>query len=78
MLNSKIKITFCYILFEFFKIGPTPLFLFYNTPTMHMESIVHNGIAMITYILAGFEPGPSVPEVDAMSDVPRRRGEGTK
>jgi hypothetical protein len=37
-----------------------PLFLFFNTQTMHIESIVHNSIEMISlkpYTLAGFEPG---------------------
>jgi hypothetical protein len=30
----------------------------------------------LTYRLAGFEPGPSVPEVVAMSTAPRRQGIG--
>jgi hypothetical protein len=38
---------------------------------------VHNCIArtsLKTYTLAGFEPGSSVPEADAMSTAPRHQG----
>jgi hypothetical protein len=43
-----------------------PLFLFLNTQTMHIESIVHNRIVM-----------SSVPKADAiaMSTAPRRQGD---
>jgi hypothetical protein len=50
-----------------------PLFLFFNTQTMHFKSILHNSIAMTpykTFTLVGFEPRSSVPEATA----PRRRG----
>jgi hypothetical protein len=48
-----------------------------NTQTTHIKSIEHNGIATIPvkpWILAGFEPGSSDPEADAMSSAPRRQG----
>jgi hypothetical protein len=57
-----------------------PLFLFFST---HKQCILsrlcskHNSNAMIpkkTYTLAGFEPGSSVPDVDAMPTAPHRHG----
>jgi hypothetical protein len=43
---------------------------------MHITSIVHNSIAVTSlkpYTLAGFEPGCSVPEADAVSTAPPRQ-----
>jgi hypothetical protein len=54
-----------------------PLFILFNTQTMHIKSKTHNSIAMFflkPYTLAGFEPGPAVSEADAMSTAPRRQG----
>jgi hypothetical protein len=48
-----------------------------NTQTMHIKSIMHSSIAMISLkpnTLAGFEPRPSVLEADAMPTAPRRQG----
>jgi hypothetical protein len=45
--------------------------IFFNIQTKNIKSIVHNSIVKIslkTYTLAGFEPGPSVPEADARCD----------
>jgi hypothetical protein len=43
---------------------------------MHIKSIVHKSIAMNSlkkhYFLAGFKPGSSGPEANAMSTAPRR------
>jgi hypothetical protein len=54
--------------------GPLPSFLKYvNTQTLHMK----NSIAVFPCkpdTLAGFEPGSSVPDSDAMSTAPRRQG----
>jgi hypothetical protein len=46
--------------------------------TLHIKSITHTQqdcyvVPKKLYTLAGFEPGPSVPEVDAMATAPRRR-----
>jgi hypothetical protein len=54
-----------------------PLFIYFNTQTMHIKSKTHNSIAMFflkPYTLAGFEPGSAVSEADAMSTAPRRQG----
>jgi hypothetical protein len=48
-----------------------------NTQTMHIKSIMHNILVMISknlYTLAEFEPGSCVPEADAMSTEARRLG----
>jgi hypothetical protein len=51
-----------------------PLFLFI-TQTIHIKSITHNSIAMISLkTLAWFEPGSSVPMADAMSTAIRSQG----
>jgi hypothetical protein len=45
-----------------------------STQVMLIKSITHNSIAMFSlkpYTLAGFEPGSSVPEADAMSRAAR-------
>jgi hypothetical protein len=50
-----------------------PLFLFFNTQTMH----IHTALLWFPkkpYTLAGFEPGSFIPEVNAMSTAPRRQG----
>jgi hypothetical protein len=56
----------------FYIFEPMPLFLFFNTQTMHIKSKVHNSIATTSpqkpYALAGFEPGPSVPEANGDVD----------
>jgi hypothetical protein len=45
------------------------------TQTMHSKSNINNGIAMFSLKNpAGFEPGPSVPEADAISIAPPRPG----
>jgi hypothetical protein len=44
-----------------------------NTQTMHFESIILM-FSKKTSTLAGFEPGSSVPEVDAMSTAPSNQG----
>jgi hypothetical protein len=52
---------------------PLNLFLKVNTQTMHIKSILYNSIDMFPKkpnTLAGFEPGSSVPEADAMSTPP--------
>jgi hypothetical protein len=50
----------------------------FNTQTMHINSIMHNSIAMfpknIMWTLAGFEPGCSVPGANAMTNMSRRQG----
>jgi hypothetical protein len=53
-----------------------PLFLFFNTQTMHVQSIVHNSIATydfpknLLHNLAGFEPRSFASEADTMSTAP--------
>jgi hypothetical protein len=50
-----------------------PLFLFFNTQTMHIKSKTHNSIARFflkPYTLAEFEPGSAVSEAAAMSTAP--------
>jgi hypothetical protein len=52
------------------------VFLFFNTQKCKLQLFLHSSIAMFPlqpYTLAGFEPGSSVPEADAMSTAPRRR-----
>jgi hypothetical protein len=48
-----------------------PLHIFQvNKQTVHIKSIIHSSIAMIfqkKYTQAGFEPGSSVPEAEAVS-----------
>jgi hypothetical protein len=66
----------------FFLIWPLYLFLPPTYKTMHIKIVVNNSIAMI-YLkkrssLAGFEPGSSDPETDAMSTAPRRPGQMKK
>jgi hypothetical protein len=39
--------------------GPMPLFLFFNTQTMHISSKAYKCIAMFMQTLMGFEPGPA-------------------
>jgi hypothetical protein len=51
-----------------------PLFLFFNTQTMHIKSIVHNSIDKKPYTLAEFEPGSAGSEANAVSTSPRRQG----
>jgi hypothetical protein len=53
-----------------------PSFHFFNTQTVHSKSVVHNSIQQLPqkpYTLAGFEPGPSFLEADAMSTASRRQ-----
>jgi hypothetical protein len=48
-----------------------------NTQAMHFKSISQNSTVMFPkkpYTPAGFEPGSSVPMVDAMSTAARRQG----
>jgi hypothetical protein len=53
---------------------PMPLFLMYaNTQTMHVKPTEQKSIAIFSYTLAGFEPGSSVPEAEAMSTAPHRQ-----
>jgi hypothetical protein len=57
---------------RFFKniFGPKPLLHFFYTQTMHIKPIKFNSYDISPYkpyTLAGFEPGSSVPEADAMS-----------
>jgi hypothetical protein len=52
-----------------------PLFRFLNTQAKHIKSIELNSNAAFSLkTLAGFEPGSSEREADAMSTVPRRQG----
>jgi hypothetical protein len=54
-----------------------PLLLFFNTQTMQIMSHTTELLRFpknLMFTLAGFEPGSSVPEVDAMSTAPRRQG----
>jgi hypothetical protein len=59
-------------------IGSMPFIIkFFNTQTILIKSIEYNSIAMFSqkpYIPAGFKPGTSVPESDAMSTAPRHQG----
>jgi hypothetical protein len=41
--------------------GPMPLFIFFNTQTMHNKSIVHNSIAMIS-LKTLYHGGYSIPK----------------
>jgi hypothetical protein len=53
-----------------------PLFLFFNTQTLHIKSKTQQHCYVIPkkpYTLAGFEPGSAVSEADAMSTAPRRQ-----
>jgi hypothetical protein len=53
-----------------------PLFIKLTHKQMHIKSIIHSRIAMFAMLrsLAGFEPGYSVSEAEAMSTAPRRQG----
>jgi hypothetical protein len=52
-----------------------PLFLFFNTQTMHIKPITGSSIAIFSLnTLAGFEPGSSVPKADTLSAAHCRKG----
>jgi hypothetical protein len=50
------------------------LFLFFNTQTMHIKSIIHYRITMFPKSLLSWGIRTRVPEVDAMSTAPRLHG----
>jgi hypothetical protein len=53
-----------------------PIFLKVNTQTMHFTQLYTTAMLHVSlkpYTVAGFEPGSSVPEADAMSTAPRRQ-----
>jgi hypothetical protein len=58
------------ILKEIFLGGQMPLFLFFDTQTMHFKSALLR-FYQKNHTSAGFEPGSSVPEAEAMSVAPR-------
>jgi hypothetical protein len=77
VLATYSKKTFTNILFSFFKyFGLADAFIFSinyaNNAYCRFEQ-QHCYVFQKTYILAGFEPGSSVPEGDTMATVPRRR-----
>jgi hypothetical protein len=64
-------------LFKIF-LGQRLYFSFSNTQTMLIESLFTTALQCfpknLTYTLAVFEPGSSVPQADAMTTAPRRQG----
>jgi hypothetical protein len=68
--SSKDISSSCFFLKYFSASAFNSLFQQTNKQTTHVKSIVHNSITLTSkkpYTLAGFEPGSSVPDADAMS-----------
>jgi hypothetical protein len=63
-------------LFIFKGFLPVPIFPFFYTNNAHKDNYRQQNRCVSPkniYALAGFEPGPSLPEADAMSTAPRHR-----